>query len=111
MLRLTTTRIILEFICSGSVRVTGRTGRRQLSSAPPCFDKKSHKAADESGHTSDCSCLAGAYHRGCDFAGKNKGFGRDDDSHEHSLLKPLNHRCQTQACGPVLAHSVIIFGP
>lgn len=35
MLRLTTTTIILGFICLGLIRITGRTGHP----APPCFDK------------------------------------------------------------------------
>lgn len=39
MLCLTTTRIILGFICFGPIRFTGRSGYQQLFSATPCFDQ------------------------------------------------------------------------
>lgn len=68
MLCLTTTRIILGFICFGPICFTGRPGHQQLLSATPCFDQKSHKAADESGCTSNCSCLLCTYHCGCSSA-------------------------------------------
>lgn len=52
MLRLTTTRIILGFICFRPIHFTGRPGHQQRSSATPCFHHKSHGAGHECGRAS-----------------------------------------------------------
>ena len=56
MLRLTTTRIILGFICFESIRFTGRPRPSTTPLRHSLFWSKSHKTVDEFGRTSNRSC-------------------------------------------------------